>query len=73
MTTYHDIGEVVVTHLSVDEWLALHEHRQQRRRGLQLLAQREHLLVEEDGEAEVEGRGYAGHKVEGGELACAVI
>ena len=41
----------------------------QRRRRLQLLAEAEHLLVEEDGETEVERRGDARDEVEGGELA----
>ena len=40
--------------LRVDEVLALDEHRDQRRRGLELLREREHLLVEQDGQAEVE-------------------
>ena len=55
--------------LLVDEVLALNEHREQGRRRLQLLPEREHLLVHEDGEAEVEGRGDTRDEVEGGELA----
>mmetsp|Transcript_20111 Transcript_20111/g.57646 ORF Transcript_20111/g.57646 Transcript_20111/m.57646 type:complete len:624 (+) Transcript_20111:184-2055(+) len=59
-------GELV---LRVDEILPLDQHRQQRWRRLHLLAQREHLLVEQDGQPEVEWRRDPGQKVKRGELA----
>ena len=70
------LGHAVLPHelrdaelvLGVDEGLPLDEHGQQGRGRLQLLGEREHLLVHEDGEAEVEGGGDAGNEVEGGEL-----
>mmetsp|Transcript_60932 Transcript_60932/g.157092 ORF Transcript_60932/g.157092 Transcript_60932/m.157092 type:complete len:521 (+) Transcript_60932:400-1962(+) len=54
--------------LLVNELLALHEHGQQRRGGLQLLRHREHLLVQQDRQGEVEGRRHALQEVERGEL-----
>mmetsp|Transcript_15341 Transcript_15341/g.46134 ORF Transcript_15341/g.46134 Transcript_15341/m.46134 type:complete len:268 (-) Transcript_15341:321-1124(-) len=71
------LGHVVLAHeleaaeliLGVDEALALDEHGQQRRRAAELLGERKHLLVHEDGKAEVKRRRDAGHEVEGRELA----
>ena len=59
-------GELV---LRVNEILPLDQHRQQRWRRLHLLAQREHLLVEQDGQPEIEWRRDPGQKVKRGELA----
>eukprot|EP00968_Pinguiococcus_pyrenoidosus_P005478 scaffold357_cov239-Pinguiococcus_pyrenoidosus.AAC.5 len=55
--------------LLVDEVLAAHQHRQERRRSLELLLQRQHLLVHQDGQAKVEGRRNARNEVKGRELS----
>mmetsp|Transcript_48507 Transcript_48507/g.90907 ORF Transcript_48507/g.90907 Transcript_48507/m.90907 type:complete len:361 (+) Transcript_48507:550-1632(+) len=55
--------------LEVNELLAFHEHREQSRGGLQLLRQRQHLLIKQDGQAEVEGSWNALQEIKGGELS----
>ena len=50
--------------LLIDELLALDQHRQERRRRLQLFRQGQHLLVHENRQAKVERRGDALDKIE---------
>ena len=64
----HEVQDAELV-LLVDEVLALDEHGDQRRRGLELLAEGQHLLVEQNREAEVERRGDALDEVERRELA----
>mmetsp|Transcript_10220 Transcript_10220/g.25572 ORF Transcript_10220/g.25572 Transcript_10220/m.25572 type:complete len:215 (+) Transcript_10220:1047-1691(+) len=59
--------------LLVDELLPLNEHREQRRRGLQLFRHREHLLIQQDRKREVEGRWDTLEEIEGGELTWELL
>mmetsp|Transcript_17306 Transcript_17306/g.41021 ORF Transcript_17306/g.41021 Transcript_17306/m.41021 type:complete len:329 (-) Transcript_17306:76-1062(-) len=59
-------GELV---LSINKVLPLDEHGNERRSGLDLLAEGKHLLVHENGQTEVEGSRNSGDEVEGGELS----
>mmetsp|Transcript_21608 Transcript_21608/g.63425 ORF Transcript_21608/g.63425 Transcript_21608/m.63425 type:complete len:451 (-) Transcript_21608:32-1384(-) len=63
----HKVGHAEFV-LRVDEGLALDEHGEEGGRRLYLFPQRQHLLIHQDGQAEVERRGYARYEVEGGEL-----
>mmetsp|Transcript_12107 Transcript_12107/g.35977 ORF Transcript_12107/g.35977 Transcript_12107/m.35977 type:complete len:531 (+) Transcript_12107:270-1862(+) len=59
-------GQVI---LLVDEILALHQHREKRGGSLKLLRHREHLLVQKNGQGEVQGSRDALEEIERGELA----
>ena len=64
----HEVGDGELV-LSIDEVLSLDEHGNERRSGLDLLAEGKHLLVHENGKTEVEGSRNARDEVEGGELS----
>ena len=58
-----------MAHLSIDERLALNQHGNEGRSGLDLFQQGEHLLVLEDGKAKIKGSGDSWDEIESGELS----